>query len=225
MNKENNCIPEDDYRMISELQHFAFCRRQWALIHIEQQWAENLRTTEGELMHKRVHNADATELRNDKLIVRGMRVVSHTLGCSGICDAVEFYRSENGISLHGREGKWTVRPVEYKKGRPKEGNEDRLQLCAQAICLEEMLCCSIPEGDLFYGEPHRRAEVKFTDPLRNEVQTALNEMNMLFRRGYTPSVKRRKHCNACSLKDICLPILDKKESVKEYISRYCEEDL
>ena len=134
---------EDDYRMISEIQHFAFCRRQWALIHLEQQWAENLLTTEGMLMHKRVHDENLSELRKDKLVIRGMRVVSHVLGCSGICDAVEFIRSEDGISLRGREGRWLVRPVEYKRGKPKKGQEDELQLCAQAMCLEEMLCCKI----------------------------------------------------------------------------------
>ena len=149
-------LPDDDYRQLSELQHFVFCRRQWGLIHIENQWAENLRTVEGEIMHKRVHDESQTEKRGDKLVVRGMRVKSNALKAVGVCDAVEFTASADGITLHGRKGKWLPRPVEYKRGKPKQDLSDELQLCGQAICLEEMLCCEIPEGDLFYGETHRR---------------------------------------------------------------------
>lgn len=223
MSKEAEENREDDYRMISEIQHFAFCRRQWALIHLEQQWEDNLLTVEGEIMHKRVHDESQSEMRKDKLIVRGMRIVSHKLGCSGICDAVEFIQAENGITLHGRNGTWQVRPVEYKHGKPKIGLEDELQLCAQAMCLEEMLSCQINEGDLFYGQPHRRTAVCFTDDLRGNVTDMMAEMNTYYHRGYTPKVKKTKACNSCSLKNLCIPELEHKRSVKDYIQKHMEE--
>lgn len=215
---------ENDYRQLSELQHFSFCRRQWALIHIEHQWEENLRTTEGNLMHERVHDAQQTELRGETLVVRGMRVKSNRLCAVGACDAVEFRQDADGVTLHGREGKWLPRPVEYKRGRPKESDADELQLCGQAMCLEEMLCCDILSGDLFYGEPHRRTEVIFTQELRDRVFALLKEMNELYRRGYTPRVKRTKSCNACSLKDICLPELSRAGSAAAYLKAHALED-
>ena len=223
MNNVIDEIREEDYRMISELQHFAFCRRQWALIHLEQQWNDNLLTVEGELMHKRVHDESQSKLVGDVLTIRGMRVVSHALKCAGICDAVEFTPSPNGIHLQGRDGKWSCKPVEYKHGKPKIGQEDSLQLCAQAICLEEMLCCHIPKGDIFYAQPHRRTEIELNDPLRKQVVSMLAEMNEYYVRAYTPTAKRSKACSSCSLKDICLPELEATESVQDYISRHKEE--
>ena len=142
-------INEDDYRQLSELQHFLFCRRQWALIHIEQQWDDNLKTVEGEIMHKRAHDETQTELRGKILTVRGMKVKSDKLGVVGVCDVVEFHEDTNGISLNGRNGKWIPRPVEFKHGRSKKGQEDEAQLCGQALCLEEMLCCDIKKGICF----------------------------------------------------------------------------
>lgn len=216
-------IPEEDYRQISEIQHFAFCRRQWALIHIEQQWKDNLRTIEGEIMHKRVHDSDLSESRGNKLIIRGMRVKSNQLCCAGICDVVEFIRDDEGVELKGRMGKWLPRPVEYKRGKPKAGHEDELQLCAQAICIEEMLICSIKEGDLFYGEPHRRTTVYFTDGLREEVKKLFNEMNELYKWGKTPKVKPQKGCKSCSLNEICLPNTYTRNSAKDYIRVHLED--
>ena len=210
-----NEIPEEDYRQLSELQHFIFCRRQWALIHIEQQWKENLLTTKGEIMHTRAHDEALTEMRGDKLIVRGMRVKADRLAATGICDVVEFTKDPKGIILHGREGKWSPRPVEYKRGKEKSDHSDELQLCGQAICLEEMLCCRIETGDLFYGETHRRTLVEFTPELRQMVVNAFTEMNELFNKGYTPKVHMNKLCQSCSLKDICVPEVEQK-SVKEY---------
>ena len=129
---------EEDYLMLSGIQHFAFCKRQWAMIHIEQQWAENYRTTAGEIMHKKAHDESAFEKRGNLLTVRGLRISSRSLGLSGQCDVVEFHQDENGIDLFGYEGKWNIVPVEYKRGTVKENNADELQLCAQAVCLEEM---------------------------------------------------------------------------------------
>lgn len=213
-----------DMLMLSGLQHFAFCRRQWALIHIEQQWAENVRTVEGNILHRRAHDDQQFESRGDLLIARGMRIKSDKLGVTGVCDVVEFHRDETGIALAGREGRWQPYPVEYKRGQPKENNADELQLCGQAMCLEEMLVCTIPEGSLFYGETRRRKQVMFTPELRNQVEQLLAEMHQYFDRGYTPQVRRTKACNACSLKDLCLPQLTRAGSVHGYIQRHLQED-
>ena len=148
--------PEEEYLMISGIQHFKFCRRQWALIHVEQQWEENVHTVIGELMHKRAHDPYLTEKRAGVLVVRALPVASREMGVSGECDLVEFHKCEDGISLHGHRGQYSVYPVEYKKGKPKLTEEDRLQLAAQAMCLEEMFSTEIPEGAVFYGETRRR---------------------------------------------------------------------
>ena len=215
---------EDDYLAISGIQHFAFCRRQWALIHLEQQWAENLRTVDGQLLHQRAHDETKTESRGDTLIVRGLRVVSHQLGVQGVCDVVEFHRDSNGISLVGREGLWQPYPVEYKKGKPNAYGADELQLCTQALCLEEMLLCTIPDGALFYGEPHRRVGIAFDTDLRQQVTAMLAEMRTLYARGHTPKAKPSKSCNACSIKDLCLPGLVRAPAASAYLQQHLPEE-
>lgn len=216
--------PEDKYLMISGIQHFKFCRRQWALIHIEQQWAENVHTVTGELMHKKAHDPYLTEKRKDTIITRALPVSSRTLGVSGECDIVEFQRVEDGIRLHGHRGLYHVYPVEYKKGKPKETEEDHLQLAAQAMCLEEMFSTDIPEGAIFYGETRRREIVPISAQLRKEVADILEEMHQYYDRGYTPKVKYQKACSACSLKEICLPELGRNVSVKTYIEQELKEE-
>ena len=215
--------PEEAYLQLSGLQHFAFCRRQWALIHIEDQWAENARTVDGKLMHERVHDQAFRESRGDRLTVRGLAVHSAELGISGQCDAVEFFKDPSGVPLRDREGLWRPYPVEYKRGRPKEHDADELQLCAQAMCLEEMLCCTIQEGALYYGEPRRRTIIAFTPQLRRQVQDSLAEMHRLYQRQYTPKVKPSKSCSACSLKESCLPKLMNRKKVEAYLAAAMEE--
>jgi len=213
----------EDYLMLSGIQHFCFCKRQWGLIHIEQQWSDNLLTVEGDILHKNVHDIGFDEKRGDKIVVRGMAINSAELGVSGVCDVVEFMRSEDGVSIFGREGKYKVIPVEYKRGKPKENDADRLQLAAQAICLEEMLCCKIEKGFLYYGEIRRREEIVFDDEIRQKTVSMIKEMHGYFERGYTPKTKRTKSCNACSLKDICLPGLQKNISAGKYIRERLDE--
>lgn len=215
---------EEDYLQLSGLQHFAFCRRQWALIHLEQQWHENLRTVEGDLFHLRAHNEQQRERRGNVLILRALPIASHQLGLSGNCDVVEFHADPKGILLCGETGLWVPFPIEYKRGSPKANQVDELQLCAQAICLEEMLCCSIPKGALFYGETRRRKEVLFTDELRQQVRSMTEEMHLLYHRGHTPKVKPSKSCNACSLKEICLPLLLRGKNAASYLHRAVEEE-
>ncbi len=216
--------PEEDFLQLSGLQHFQFCRRQWALIHIEQQWAENFHTIDGAIFHENAHNGEMTESRGDLLITRDMRIFSAALGISGACDVLEFHRGESGIPLRNRDGLWQPFPVEYKRGKPKTHNADELQLCAQALCLEEMLCCEIPKGALYYGEPRRRTDVVFTPELRQEVRSLLEEMHRLYAHGHTPKVKVGKNCNACSLKELCLPRLMKSRSVTDYLRHGMEAE-
>ena len=215
---------QDDYLMISGIQHFKFCRRQWALIHIEQQWEENVHTTVGELMHKRAHDPELKEKRKGLIVARALPVSSRKLGISGTCDVVEFRQCEDGIKLHGHRGQYSVYPIEYKKGRPKLTEEDCLQLAAQAMCLEEMFSTPILEGAIFYGETRRRESIAITEELRREVQNCFREMHGYYERQYTPKVRYNKSCNACSLKEICLPKLGKAVSVKAYIYQMLKEE-
>ena len=214
---------EADFLALAGIQHFSFCRRQWALIHIEQQWQENVRTVEGGFLHERAHEGYA-EKRGDIIAARGMPVFSTSLGVRGVCDVVEFHRNPEGVPLFAREGRYLPIPIEYKRGKPKQGEEDALQLCAQALCLEEMLACAIPEGFLFYGETRRRLPVRFDGALRDEVRGAFAEMHELFRRRHTPKVKPAARCRACSLYDLCMPKLCKSLSVSDYIARKLEEE-
>lgn len=206
------------------MQHFAFCRRQWGLIFLERQWAENARTAEGHVFHETAHHGPESEARGDLLILRGLRVASPTLRLGGVCDVVELHRSPSGVSLAGREGLWLPYPVEYKKGSDQTKESDEVQLCGQALCLEEMLCCQIPEGSLFYGETRRRTRVAFDGTLRQRTLDLLHELLGYMDRGYTPGAKLHKGCNACSLRDICLLKLSRAPSVADYIHDRAGED-
>ena len=191
---------------------------------MERQWAENARTAEGQVFHETAHHGPESEARGDLLILRGLRVASPSLRLGGICDVVEFHRSPSGVSLAGREGLWLPYPVEYKKGSDQTKESDEVQLCGQALCLEEMLCCQIPEGSLFYGETRRRSKVVFDGALRQRTLDLLHELLGYMDRGYTPGAKFHKGCNACSLRDICLPKLSRAPSVADYIHDRAGED-
>ena len=211
---------EDEYLLLSGIQHFCFCRRQWALIHIEQLWQENLNTVEGQIVHKHCHDDKFFEKRGDMLVTRGLRIASRTLGVSGQCDVVEYHRSDSGCALRGQEGLWQPYPVEYKRGKTKSIDADRLQLCGQAMCLEEMLGVAIPQGALFYAETHRREIVDFTDSLRAKVRSMLEEMHGYFAIGCTPKSKPKAGCNSCSLKELCLPVICKKQNTSSYYDKF-----
>ena len=204
---------QSDYIDISGLQHFVFCKRQWALIHIENQWEENYLSAEGRVLHDRVHDAEDTDTRNGIVTMRGLRVRSDTLGVTGICDAVEFIPAEEGIVLSGRQGCWRVHPVEYKRGTFKVSDCDRMQVALQAMCLEEMLCCDILYGSLFYFQPRRREKIELTEALRTEVKETVQEMHKLYTQRYTPRVRQTRSCKSCSLAEVCLPELLSSSSV------------
>lgn len=186
---------EDDLLPLSGLQHLMFCPRQWALIHLEGIWAENRLTAEGRHLHERVHELDS-ETRNGVKIVRGLRLHSLRLGLTGQADVVEF---------HPGEGTSVPFPVEYKRGRPKPDRCDEIQLCAQALCLEEMLSVQIPQGAIFYGQPRRRHEVSFDEALRGETERLATIMHTMFDAGVTPVAAYEKKCDNCSLYNWCLP--------------------
>ena len=218
---------DEDLLMISGIQHYAFCRRRWALIFIEQLWSDNEYTIGGTIFHKRAHDTTLIEKRGKLLISRDMPVVSRTLGIAGHCDVVEF-RQDNaaGVPIFGREGKWLPCPVEYKKGSSgKADHSNNLQLCAQAICLEEMLACpQIETAYIYYGETKRRKAVSLDETLRKSVHDMFNEMRGLLTRNFTPRVKPKRVCTSCSLKNVCLPKLpDYEKSVSRYIDKSIKE--
>jgi CRISPR-associated exonuclease Cas4 len=223
---------EADLLPISALQHLAFCERQWALIHLEGMWAENPLTVEGHHLHDRTHKPE-TESRGDQRVARGLRLRSLRLGLSGIADVVEFHRMAEvpkayasqpnqtpaGVNLPGVPGKWRPAPVEYKRGRPKLGPYDEIQLCAQALCLEEMLGVCIPAGFLFYGEPRQRHEVELTGGLREQTEKLAARLHELTRAGKTPPARYEKKCESCSLLTLCMPkTTDGRKSVGRYLS-------
>ena len=213
-------IPEELYIPLSALQHFAFCRRQWALIHLEQLWEENLRTAEGQVQHQRAHDDHLTEKRGDTIILRGVNVTCRKYGLTGQCDVIEFHRSNEGITLHGREGLWEPKPVEYKRGSPKADDCDEVQLCGQVLCLEEMLTCRIGEAYLYYAETRHRESVLITEDLRGRVIAMAQEMRQYMKSKHTPSARPGKVCHSCSMKQLCLPKLTKTERVSEYINSH-----
>ena len=192
---------EDEMLSLSGLQHLAYCERQWALIHLEQLWAESFDTVHGELFHERAH-LEGYSVSGGVRSERGYRLVSHRLGIVGVADIVEF----SGGSAAGAEGSTgSVRPVEYKVGKPKVEDWDRVQLCAQAMCLEEMLGRVVGQGDLFYGATRRRERVDIGDDLRQRVSALALRMHELFELGKTPAAITGSKCKRCSLVDVCLP--------------------
>lgn len=212
---------EDDLLPLSGLQHMAFCERQWALIHIEQQWEENPLTAEGRVLHEHVH--EAVESRKTLVVARGLPVHSFRLGISGQADAVEFHAAGSGgaggVALEGKTGLWLPAPVEYKRGKSKRTICDLVQVCAQGLCLEEMFGVAIPGGALFYATPRRRQEVVFTAELRGQTERLCARMQDLYGRRETPPPVYTRGCESCSLKNICLPrTLASPRDVRAYLA-------
>src|SRR5699024_5903811 len=174
-------------------------------------------------IHRNVDQPLFREKRGDKIVVRSLRVQSHELKITGICDVVEFIEDSEGVYIPRLDNKYNIQPVEYKRGKPKKSEVDILQLVAQVMCLEEMLACEIDVGFLFYNETKRRVKVPITGELRNKVKDIVTEMQRLFKRKHTPKIKTGPWCRNCSLKNICLPELMKKESVRTFIDRRIAE--
>lgn len=185
--------PEDDLLPLSGLQHLVFCERQWGLIHIEQQWEENRLTAEGRLLHEKA-DSGVPETREGVRITRGLALRSFRLGLKGKADVVEF-PLDGGPPV----------PVEYKRGKPKADDCDRVQLCAQALCLEEQLGARVPCGALYYGRTARRLIVAFDDPIRLRVEELCQRMHLLYRDAITPPAEYGPKCKSCSLLPVCEP--------------------
>ncbi|KFO67983.1 CRISPR-associated protein Cas4 [Smithella sp. SCADC] len=208
-------VHPDDLIQLSALQHYAFCSRQCALIHVEQVWSENRLTAEGRIMHEHVHD-EGDESRGDVRIERGASLRSLRLGLIGKADVIEYHRQADGT--------WQAFPVEYKRGKPKPDHSDKIQLCAQAICLEEMLNVSIPAGALFYGKTRRRLDVDFDEALRQETEAAAIKTHELIDAGITPAPVYAKRCESCSLMAECMPkTIQKKRTVESYLKRMLDE--
>lgn len=214
---------EEDYLLISGIQHFIFCRRQWALIHVEQQWEENFFTMDGILLHERADDGSIRESRKDIITIHAMQIKSKTLSITGKCDVVELRLSSDGIYFPKYNNTYKVYPVEYKRGKPKEDDSDILQLLAQAVCLEEMLMTTIEKAYMFYFETRRRQEVIFTEAMRKRLYDIVTEMHYYMDRGITPKVRTGKKCRTCSLNNICLPSLNEEKDVSLYIQRRISE--
>ncbi|GAB4345225.1 MAG: CRISPR-associated protein Cas4 [Candidatus Abyssubacteria bacterium] len=224
-------VPDDtEWVMISALEHYAYCPRQCALIHIEQIWNENLFTAEGRIMHDKADLEGTTEARGDVRIARGLRLHSRRLGLTGKADVVEFHRvrdeaaSSDGapppaVALPGVAGLWTPFPVEYKRGHLRHEEGFEIQLCAQALCLEEMMNVRVPAGALFYGKTARRLDIAFDSALREKTETAVARLHALFREGRTPTATYEKKCDKCSLLSLCMP---KATGSRKNIRRYLE---
>jgi len=206
---------QDDLLPLSGLQHMLFCERQCALIHVEQAWAENRLTAEGRIMHDRVHGADR-ESRGDVRIEYAMPLRSLRLGLIAKADVVEFHRKTT--PCEETVEKWQPFPVEYKHGKPKKDNSDKVQLCAQAMCLEEMLDIEIPEGAIFYGKTRRRQDVVFDSALRQETEETSNRFHSLVESGKTPKPMYAKRCDSCSVYELCLPkTVERGRSINRYL--------
>lgn len=201
---------EDDLVMISALQHYLFCPRRCALAHIEQQWMENRFTAEGRILHERVHTA-GKESRRRLRVEYDVPLRSLRLGVTGRADIVEFHLQEDGA--------WLPLPVEYKRGRPKKDDSDRVQLCAQALCLEEMLGCIVPEGALYYGQAKRRSLVVFDQALRDAVMTAAQGVHDLLAANQTPPPYYGPRCESCSFLALCLPKVATRKKVAYYLRK------
>lgn len=218
---------EADLLPISALQHLVFCERQCALIHVERLWVENRLTTEGAQLHRKAHEGKPETLHGER-IARGLPLRSLELGLSGVADIV-LYRPPEGVNATLSAAlrrataddlrNWTITPVEYKRGRPKKNDADRVQLAAQAMCLEEMHGVAIPAGALYYGQTRRRLAVPIDDRLRGVVRRSADRFREIVEKGLTPPAVREKKCDACSLLPVCLPAAASRRSAREFLHR------
>ena len=219
---------DDQMLMLSGIQHYMFCPRQWALIHIEQQWDENRLTAEGQLLHQIVDNPAYRQKNGGIITLRAVHIASHTLGLYGVTDAIELLPSDNASDAitHPRySGYWKPYPIEYKRGHRKPEEWDEVQLAAQVICLEEMYGIHIPEAALFYHETRHREVITIDEHLRQLTYELSEAMHRTFESGFTPKAEGRRGCRSCSLIDICAPKLSKKTSVAYYLKKTLDEEI
>lgn len=214
---------EDDMLMLSGIQHFRFCPRQWALIHIEQQWEDNSLTIEGDILHKHADDPFYRQKCGDLIALRAVSIASRELGLYGVSDVIELHpssSSEDTIRHPKYPGHWRPVVVEYKRGQPKKNEVDEVQLAAQTMCLEEIYTIHIPYGVFFYGELRHRVEVAINDELRDIVRQCAKDMHTMFNNAIIPKAEYGRHCARCSLEDICMPTITKKcATAASYLSK------
>ncbi len=211
---------EEEMLMLSGIQHFMFCPRQWALIHIEQQWQENRFTMEGNILHEIVNDPAYRQKNGETITLRSINIASKSLGLYGITDAVELHPTTdetNSITHERYPGFWLPYPIEYKRGKPKVDERDKVQLAAQVMCVEEMYNIKIEEGALFYFETRQRISVLIDDRLRELTQKCSKQMHYYMSKGVTPPAYKTKACNSCSLKQLCNPDLFNRQPVNQYL--------
>ena len=220
---------EDELLPISAVSQFVHCRRRCALIFIESQWADNVHTAEGTGLHDHVHEV-GSETRDDVRKVTGLRLRSLEIGLTGVADVIEYHRIEStdesmecGVVLKGVPGHWIPYPIEYKRGKSRVERCFEVQLCAQSLCLEEMLKTKISKGALYSGAKHHRREIVFDEQIKEDTKRLCQELHSLFERGITPIPEYGKKCNFCSLVDICQPKVSDRQSVSRYIKRMMTE--
>lgn len=220
--------PEDDMLMLSGIQHFAFCPRQWALIHIDQLWDDNRLTVEGHILHKNVDNSFYRQKSGDIICLRSVNIASKELGLYGLSDVVELHATDKAIDsiTHPKyPGFWIPYPIEYKRGKPKRNNIDAVQLAAQAMCLEEQYGIHISEGALYYGEIRHREIVVFDEALRKEVRELASEMHKVYDSRKIPKSELKAYCKSCSLKGVCMPETSCSLSASNYLKRNLYEEI
>lgn len=222
-----NFYDDDEMLMLSGIQHYMFCPRQWALIHIEQQWSDNRFTTEGNILHKNVDNPQYRQKNGNVITLRSVHIASHTLGLYGVTDAVELIpadSADNAIMHPLYSGYWKPFPIEYKRGHSKPDERDEVQLAAQVICLEEMYGIHIDTAALYYHETRRRDVVTINETLRRLTYSCAEQMHIMFKSGKSPKAEKRGVCRKCSLVDICELSLSRLSNVTDYLKTFLYEE-
>ncbi len=217
----------DDYLMLSGIQHYVFCPHQWAMIHIEQKWEDNRLTSEGQIMHNNVDNPAYRQKNGDMITLRRVAISSASLGLYGFSDAVELMpseTSEKSVIHPSYPGYWHMHPIEYKHGKPKPDLRDKVQVVAQAICLEEMFDTVITECSIYYGEDNRRISFEIDNEIRTYTTECALEMHRIYDEGMVPAPIYKQHCRNCSLFDECMPKTPSEAAVNSYLKTYLYEE-
>jgi len=210
---------------LSSLKQFIYCKRRFALMYLECEWGANYKIVEGDQLHERVDDPHFNEKRGDVYVSRSVPIFSNVLNLYGVADIVEFIANSEGIKIPRKRGLWRINPLEYKNGKPEKSNADNFQLCAQAMCLEEMFHIEIKSGEIFYGKIKRRITVELTDELKENVKVQVNNMNELLLKQKIPIKTKDQNCNLCSLIDICIPsAFGKQKKFKDQISTLIREN-
>lgn len=214
---------EDDMLMLSGIQHFRFCPRQWALIHLERLWEENILTTEGKILHKHVDDPFYRQKCGANIVLRSVSIASHQLGLYGKSDVIELQPADddcpNSITHPKYPERWIPVPIEYKHGSPKRNEIDEVQLVAQAMCLEEMYSIKISHGAFYYAKTRHREEVEITNRLRELVNTCAQQMHNIYKERTLPKSNVKTSCKKCSLYNLCMPELEKCATVRYYLKQ------